>query len=76
MSAYPNLTGGTTRIAVLNEALVAPVRIKRFVGGAEQRFRVAAGYKTFEIQHKNLTWADVITLRARQAFCVNGLRVF
>jgi hypothetical protein len=39
------------------------VRVKQFSGGAEQRWRVSAGFLKFEIGHTNLRWDDVLTLR-------------
>lgn len=63
MPTYPTLTGGTSRISVLNESIQQPVRVKRFTGGQEQRWRLAAAAMSFEIRHTNLSWADLITLR-------------
>ena len=63
MPTYPTLTGGTSRISVLNESIAQPVRVKRFTGGQEQRWRPAAASMSFDIQHTKLSWADLITLR-------------
>jgi phage-related protein len=61
MASYPTINSGT---ATLTRKSMLPVRVLRFSGGSEQRFRAGKQLETFTISHSLINKTDALAIQA------------